>query len=118
MKFSGRSCLWVYLIESSAEVTQARVLKMELAQVHKSQNLYKEAFHKTYERDMKDMISSSVSICWVRPSAAPVRWTTSPNKGIHPVYQGYISETPPDKGSILSGRQSHSSETPGQGDFH
>ena len=64
---------------------------------------------------MEEVRSSSGSICCVRPSAVPVGRKTSPNKGIHPAYQGYSSETPPDKGCILSGRQYHSSETPGQG---
>ena len=67
---------------------------------------------------MKEVRSSSGSICCVRPSAVPVGRKTSPNKGIHHAYQGHSSETPPNKGSILSGRQYHSSETPGQGDFH
>ena len=67
------------------------------------------------KKDMKEVSSSSVSICCVRPSTVPVGRQPSPNKGIHPAYQGYSSETPPYKGCILSGRQYHSSETPGQG---
>ena len=68
---------------------------------------------------MKEVRSSSVSICCVLLSAVPVGRKTSPNKGIHPyAYQGYSSETPPNNGSILSGRQYLSSKTPGLGDFH
>ena len=51
-----------------------------------------------YERkDMEEVRSSSGSICCVRPSAVPVGRKISPNKGIHPAYQGYSSETPSQK---------------------
>ena len=46
---------------------------------------------------MEEVRSSSVSICRVRPSAVPVGRKTSPNKGIHPAYQGSSSETPSQK---------------------
>ena len=46
---------------------------------------------------MEEVRSSSGSICRIRPSAVPVGRKTSPNKGIHPAYQGYSSETPSQK---------------------
>ena len=46
---------------------------------------------------MEEVRSSSGSICRVRLSAVPVGRKTSPNKGIHPAYQGYSSETPSQK---------------------
>ena len=48
-------------------------------------------------KDKEEVRSSSVSICCVRPSAVPVGRKTSPNKGIHPAYPGYRSETPSQK---------------------
>ena len=65
-----------------------------------SQNLHKEVFHRTWymvRKDKEEVRSSSVSICHVRPSAVPVGRKTSPNKGIHPAYPGYRSETPSQK---------------------
>ena len=56
-----------------------------------------------------------IILCLSALSVRSSSWKkTSQNKGIHPVCQGHSSETPPNKGSILSGRQYHSSETPGQ----
>ena len=46
---------------------------------------------------MEEVRSSSGSISRVRPSAVPVGRKTSPNKGIHPAYPGYRSETPSQK---------------------
>ena len=48
-------------------------------------------------KDKEEVRSSSVSICCGRPSAVPVGRKTSPNKGIHPAYPGYRSETPSQK---------------------
>ena len=98
---SDRSCLWVYLIVISAEFTEHHgCSKWNWLQVHKSQNLYKEVFHRTWymvRQHMEEVRSSSGSICRVRLSAVPVGRKTSPNKGIHPAYQGYSSETPSQK---------------------
>ena len=44
-------------------------------------------------KDKEEVRSSSVSICCGHPSAVPVGRKTSPNKGIHPAYPGYRSET-------------------------
>ena len=48
-------------------------------------------------KDKEEVRSSSGSICCVRLSAVPVGRKTSPNKGIHPAYPGYRSETPSQK---------------------
>ena len=118
MTFSDRSCLWVHLMVISAESTQhhgaqkgtgCTFKKPELIQRgvflrhdiwENSQNLHKEVFHRTWymvRKDKEEVRSSSGSICRGRPSAVPLGRKTSPNKGIHPAYPGYRSETPSQK---------------------
>ena len=71
MTFSDRSCLWVYLMVISAEVTQHHGAQKGTGR----KNLYKEAFHKTwYMRKIRYERGGEILpwIC-VRKSAAPGR---------------------------------------------
>ena len=67
MKFSDRSCLWLYLIVSSAEFTTTGMGAQNGTgrTFTKARTLYKEVFHKTWymrRKDMKEVRSSAVSV--------------------------------------------------------